>query len=546
MKETKFYHKALEMSLLDGRDRKAKLDERIAALPEAGNERPAFPWQKAVMTATACLLLLFTVIIAIPSTRAEVLSWLGIITRPSEYLTADPSERPSIEALNNMIAEAKPEDAEVKINEIDRTDSEAVNSEGALRVAELLNQDVQITLGDTLFDGNTAYVTLHLRGTTGLPLLDDYTGGSATMVQVDPYRVYDLSENGPGEEYLSGKLPLYERPMASLVLELSDGTTIGQFAQNLSETPAYTAYWDRLEHSFDWEHLSFEDMEKISDLNREYLKENEVISVVEICFAADQMEKNRDADGMVTAKARYIVSVCEDDDLPDTELLNVDLGTVRFNVTGYQTMETRTAEADGNKVTWQGDRVVTYMELVDPNDHDKEAADWNNALQMYTNYPVSLSGMTLEAEAGAYANDLGIYTLNVRITLPDSVQGNAREAWGQFANMLPISFNILIDGQTGDWRPSGFGMTKNDDGSFTYRIVNLRGVDLETIDQIKTVTLIPVLRYVKGFEGPDNAYVELPNEVRTPEPRTADGVWMGAKLNRAEYPKYAVTFTLGQ
>ena len=31
MKETKFYHKALEMSLLDGRDRKAKLDERIAA-----------------------------------------------------------------------------------------------------------------------------------------------------------------------------------------------------------------------------------------------------------------------------------------------------------------------------------------------------------------------------------------------------------------------------------------------------------------------------------------------------------------------------------
>ena len=286
-------------------------------------------------------------------------------------------------------------------------------------------------------------------------------------------------------------------------------------------------------------------MKKISDLNREYLKENELVSVVEIYFAADQMEKNRDADGMVTAKARYIVSVCEDDDLPDTELLNVDLGTVRFNVTGYQAMETRTAETNGEKVTWQGDAVVTYMELVDPNDRDKEATDWNTALQMYTNYPVSLSGMTLEAEAGAYANDLGIYNLNVRITLPNSVQGNARAAWGQFANMLPISFNILIDGQTGDWRPSGYGMTQNDDGSFTYRIVNLRGVDLETIDRIKTVTLIPVLRYVKGFEGPDDAFIELPNEVRTPEPRTADDVWMGPKLNRTEYPEYAITFTLG-
>ena len=100
MKETKFYHTALEMSLLDGQDQRAKLDKRIASLAETENERPAFPWQKAVMTAAACLLLLLTVIIAIPSTRAEVLSWLGIITRPSEYLTADSSERPSIDALD--------------------------------------------------------------------------------------------------------------------------------------------------------------------------------------------------------------------------------------------------------------------------------------------------------------------------------------------------------------------------------------------------------------------------------------------------------------
>ena len=242
MKESKFYQKALDMSLLDGKTLKAAIDEKTGDMPETVYERTGFLWRRVGMAAAALLLLLGTTVMAIPSTRAEVLSWLGI-TRPDEYLSADPNERPAIEALDNMIATAKPEDTEIKINEIDRTDSQAVNSEGAMRVAELLNQDVQITLGDTLFDGNTAYVTMHLKGTVALPLLDDYTGGSATLVQVDPLRVYDLYENGPGEEYLSGEMPLYERPVAMLELELKDGSTIGQFVENLSETPGSTAYW---------------------------------------------------------------------------------------------------------------------------------------------------------------------------------------------------------------------------------------------------------------------------------------------------------------
>ena len=176
MKESKFYHNVLDMALLDGKALKAAIDEKTGEMPEKAHERLSFPWRRAAMAAAALLLLLGTTVMAIPSTRAEVLSWLGIISRPDEYLSADPEQRPAIEALDNMIATAKPEDTEIRINEIDRTDSQAVNSEGAMRVAELLNQDVQITLGDTLFDGNTAYVTMHLRGNVALPLLDDYTG----------------------------------------------------------------------------------------------------------------------------------------------------------------------------------------------------------------------------------------------------------------------------------------------------------------------------------------------------------------------------------
>ena len=548
MKESKFYHKALELSLLDGKDLKAAIDKKADTLSTKSCTGVGFPWQRAVMAAVGCVLLLFTVIIAIPSTRAEVLAWLGIITRPQDYLTADPSERPAIEVLDQMIATAQPEDTEIRVMEIDRTDSEAVNSEGALRVAELLNQDVRITLGNTLFDGNTAYVSLRLGGTAALPSLEDYTGGNTTKVQVDPQRVWFFFEGGPGEEYMSGEKKLYMSPSDELILEFNDGTRVSQ-CLNLVETEDFKALWADIESkNFHWDQYGPlpEEREEINRMNQEFLKQHEIVVTTEFGGIVKVFKQLADESGTVTAKAFFNVFVEEDDNLPATELLQVEVGTVRFNVTGYQAMETRTAAADGKTVTWQGDTVVTYMELVDPADHDKAATDWNTALQMYTNYPVSLDGMTLEALPGAHADDLGIYDLNVKITLPDSVQGNARAAWGGLAHMFPIGFDVLLDGQSGDWTPGAFGMTPNEDGTFTYQILSLRGLDLEKIKDIRTVTLIPVLRYVSGFDNPTHDIVELPLEVRTELPKTADGTWMGARLTDKAYPEYAITFTLGK
>ena len=153
-----------------------------------------------------------------------------------------------------------------------------------------------------------------------------------------------------------------------------------------------------------------------------------------------------------------MVFVEEDYGLPATELLNAEIGTVRFNVTGYKTIENRGVEADQNKVVWKGDTIFTYMELVDEKDHTKPATDWNNALQVFTNSSASLDGMTMEALPGAHADDLGIYDLDIRITLPDSMQGNARKAWTNLVSMPPIDFKILIDGQPGDWYHGGYGL----------------------------------------------------------------------------------------
>ena len=544
MKESKFYHRALDLSLLDGKAVKAALDKEIAGKTTKGRERIGFPWRKVGMAAAACLLLFITTIMAIPSTRAEVLSWLGIISRPQDYLTAEPSERPAIPALDSMIATAKPEDTQVNVTLIDRDGSRAVNSEGALKVADLLNRDVRITLGDTLYDGSTAYVSLRLGGTAAVPLLDSWTGGSATLVKVDPRRMYDFFEGGPGKEFLYGEKELYWRPTSELLLVFPDGSRMSGFLDQ-TETDAFKAHWAALEaKNFHWDDLQPEELSEIDRMNQAFLEKNEIVAYTMMAEAPEILEKNADESGTVTAKAWFNVFVEEDYDLPPTELLSVEAGTVRFNVTGYKSIENRAVEADQNKVVWQGDTIFTYMELVEEQDHTKPATDWNNALQVFTNCAASLDGMTMEALPGAHADDLGIYDLDVRITLPDSMKGNARAAWTNLVSMLPIDFKILIDGQEGNWYHGGYGLKPNDDGTLTFHIVDIQGLNLETIKDIQTVTLIPVLRYVTGFEGPNNAFVELPLNVRTENPKTDDGVYMGQKFQRTEYPQYAITFTL--
>ena len=108
---------------------KAALDEQIAREPAKRREPVSFPWRRAGMVAAAVLVLFVTTVMAIPSTRAEVLSWLGIISRPQDYLTADPSARPSIPVLDNMIEAAQPEDTQVKVNAIDRTGTDVTEDD---------------------------------------------------------------------------------------------------------------------------------------------------------------------------------------------------------------------------------------------------------------------------------------------------------------------------------------------------------------------------------------------------------------------------------
>ena len=106
---------------------------RAVLLAAPQKEKKPIAWTRILLPIAACLVLICGTVLAIPSARAEVLSWFGI-SRPADYLTTDPSERPDVPELDSLIASPAANEDVVTIP-IDRTDSEAVNSEGALKVS---------------------------------------------------------------------------------------------------------------------------------------------------------------------------------------------------------------------------------------------------------------------------------------------------------------------------------------------------------------------------------------------------------------------------
>ena len=145
--------------------------------------------------------------------------------------------------------------------------------------------------------------------------------------------------------------------------------------------------------------------------------------------------------------------VCEDDDLPDTELVTVELGTAVINTEGYRQLEKTEIAVNAEAVTWSGETIVTYT-------YWQETNDRNDAHTVMTNYEVSLDGLTMQLQPGASTDALGIYDLKVRITLPDSMTGEARKAWSSFP-LNPVWFNVLIDGEAGKWGIGSFGCLQN-------------------------------------------------------------------------------------
>ena len=494
-------------------------------------------WRRPLAIAAAAFAVIVGTVFLIPSARAEVLSWFGVST-PQDYLTTNPDDRAEIPEIDALIASPEPEDG-FRIIPIDRTNSEAVNSEGALKMSDFFYENCDIVLGDAMFDGEFFYQTVRMNGLSGLYLLEDYTGGWQTGVPVDPYAVWGLYENGPEEEYLTGKWTLYERPMGRIFYELPDGT---RFAGMLELSGAIEPYCQEL---FDKGLIGMNApenaQEQIDRMNREYLEQNGVIAVAPI-WDCENAAEYADENGNLTVKVFYEVEVCEEDRgdgnwVPCTELFKAQLGTITVNVRAYQYIEASTV-TPADAVVWGAETVTISKTEFDPGEPDDLYADDRVSLSKYR---VSTEGLRMAAE-GIQVDALGIRDLKIRVTVPEMWTQEEREALAK-----SLEWNVLFNGESGSWYPNGFQCNVEEDGTLLFTAREISEVPYDMLKSIKTITLVPRLRVYESIEVHD--FYNNPLGVLNPD--FGETVWSKPGVcgwnyshTETEFPQYAITLNV--
>lgn len=503
---------------------------RAVLLAAPQKEKKPIAWTRILLPIAACLVLICGTVLAIPSARAEVLSWFGV-SRPADYLTTDPSERPDVPELDSLIASPAANEDVVTIP-IDRTDSEAVNSEGALKVSAFLHENCDVELGEAMFDGETLYQTIRLNGLSGLYLLEHWTGSRTMAVPVDPYAVWGLYENGPGEEYLSGEKTLYEMPESWIQYEMPDGTRFGGMLDLTSSIDGHLDHLDEL--GLLVENQTEEQQQAVDAENRAYLEKNGLMAAATIF--PENYEQYLDADGNLTAKVYYVVKVIEEDRgddsyVPDTELYNALLGTITVNMKAYQNIEASRVDST-DKVVWGAETASIHKIDID--------FDETNDRLSFVKHRVSMEGVTMTVETeNTVVDALGIRNISVRIRTPESWTTSEREALA-----YSLSFKILLNGESGDWFAQAYNCSVQEDGSILWLAGSIDGVPYDLLKTVKSITFVPALTSVESIvlRHSDSE----PDEVL--DPPYGELVWSkphlygwDSKKAYAEYPQYAIT-----
>lgn len=530
MNEKDYFASLIEERVVDDARIKAKA---CAPIPHRG-----FEWRRAAAIAALTAAVLIATVFAIPSARAEVLSWFGVST-PQDYLATDSTERTEIPEIDALIASPESEDGFVAIP-IDRTNSKAVNSESALKVSDFFYQNCDIKLGDAMFDGESVYQSLHMNGLSGLYLLEQWTGGYQCGVKVDPYAVWGLYENGPDKEYLTGQWTLYERPDGHIVYEMPDGR---RFSGMLDLSSAVEPYYNSLfDQGLIPESKIENAQERIDEQNRAYLQQNGVTAVAWI-YGQDGLTDYADENGNVTAKAFYEVFVTEEDRgdgnfVPPTELFRAQLGTITVNVRAYQDLKAIQLESSDGIVSWGAETVTLSRVDIDFGVHGDGYADDRIC---FSKQVASTEGLTMATE-DAKMDALGIHDIRIRIHVPEAWTKEQRDALAS-----SLKFKTLINGESSSWYLNSCSCTLQDDGSLLFTAMTLDSLPYEMLKSIQTVSFIPKLCTFTKIE----TYDTNNNPLGTLNPNYGEIVWSSQGVNgwdsddtEREFPQYAIVLTV--
>ena len=210
---------------------------------------------------------------------------------------------------------------------------------------------------------------------------------------------------------------------------------------------------------------STDEPEQINESNRQYLLQKGLSAVAEV--SVHDFEQYLDSNGNLTAKVWYSVSINAETDngLSEAELCLAQIGTITIDMRGYRNIREHTlASADGARV-------------------------WNAESLPLMGQSLSAEGLTMTSETEhAKISLLGIRNIQIRVMLPQEWLQAQRE---NFAKAL--QFRVRIDGEDGDWYPQYVYCQVQEDGSVLWIADEIQGVPYETLQSMKTITLIPIL-----------------------------------------------------
>ncbi len=493
---------------------------RGAALAGRKRRRGA---SRVLFPIAACLVCLIITVACIPKARAEVLSWFGWSTTPGDYLGKDSEAREDANQVDALITEASPDAEKVEV-----TDTGAFG-----RVSELLAERLNAAPLEALYDGDSVYITLNLKGGFGVWLLENYAGGSVASVAIPPEKLDGFFSPAVPEAYRSGEEVYYSHTTGRLILTLPDGSEISgsvgivqseALSQLLEQTAARPQDADTLVAAF--------------------LAENDVKAYAAMKADPERLNALKDASGRIEGKLSLLLQIeLEGNNAQPATVLQADIGSIPVDVATYRTF-TEQINGTPRLAEWSGETILTYF---DDSGVDGSTYGYN----VYTNHVLSLNGLKMKA-LSVEVDATGVKKLQIEVTLPD---GWSEEDIRTVSSSNGIHFQLLINGSAGDWSVNGNlrALDAEDASKRVWYCRAVSGVPLGLLPEIEELTLIP-------YFSCNTAYYELERDqsgelvIRgkvTPlaldEPFSLWNEYYGGfDVSTTYYPEYALTFSIPQ
>ena len=221
--------------------------------------------------------------------------------------------------------------------------------------------------------------------------------------------------------------------------------------------------------------------------------------------------------------------------------LEAELGTASFDLKAYRNIAKQSTKVLDETVAWGAESVLISKVGVDYNGTDDDKDD---RISLYKQL-VSMEGVTMTAETEqAKISALGIRNICIRIRVPESWTREDREALA-----ASLTFDVLINGEHGDWIVSPYYCEAEDDGTVLFKCIELLKVPYDRLTSIQSISFVPVVRTVKTvdmqmqddsgkhYESIDILDTEYGKTMWSPYGVTG---W-NETFDRIEYPQYTVT-----